>query len=149
MKIKKLLAILSAAMLSCCALGGTAFAEETEPVDYSQYQLGDVTMDGVVDVEDAQYALQIYADMMVGQDYIAKGWYTEEQIALGNVDGKTYVTKEGFLVSVDVEDVQLILMYYADKLSQKIGEQAAEEYISEKIRGYFNNPISREIKNEA
>ena len=149
MKKTKLFAVLSAAMLGCCAMGGTAFAEETEPVDYSKYQLGDVTLDGVVDVDDAQYALQIYADMMVGQDYIAKGWYTEEQIALGNVDGKYSDTCDGWLLPVDCDDVQLILRYYTDKLAQKIGQQAAEEYIVEKMLETFKNPIPREIKTEA
>ena len=53
MKLKKLFAFLSAGVLCCCALGGTAFAEETEPVDLSQYQMGDITMDGIVDLDDA------------------------------------------------------------------------------------------------
>ena len=149
MKKTKLLAALSAAMLGCCAMGGTAFAEETEPVDYSKYQLGDVTLDGVVDVDDAQYALQICTDMMACYDVIAKGWYTEEQIALGNVDGKYSDTGYGPILPVDCDDVQLILMYYTDKLSQKIGEQAAEEYIVEKMRKTLNNPIPREIMTEA
>ena len=149
MKKTKLFAVLSAAMLGCCAMGGTAFAEETEPVDYSQYQLGDVTLDGVVDVDDAQYALQIYVDMLACHDVIAKGWYTEEQIALGNVDGEFSEGCDGSLLPVDCVDCQLILMYYTDKIAQKIGQQAAEEYIIEKIRETRYNPISREIKTEA
>ncbi len=149
MKIKKLLAILSAAMLGCCALGGTAFAEETEPVDYSQYQLGDITMDGEVDVDDAQYALTIYTQMLACHDVIAKGWYTEEQIALGNVDGKYLDTGDDWLLPVGVDDAQLILMYYTDKLAQKVGQQAADEYIIKKMREWENNPIPREIKTEA
>lgn len=36
MKTTKLLAILSAAMLGCCAMGGAAFAEEAEPLDLTQ-----------------------------------------------------------------------------------------------------------------
>ena len=149
MKKTKLFAVLSAAMLGCCAMGGTAFAEEAEPVDYSQYQLGDINLDGEVDVEDSQYALQIYVDMMIGQDYMAMGWYTEEQIALGNVDGEFSEGCDGSLLPVDCADAQWILRYYTDKIAQKIGQQAAEEYIIEKMRETFSNPIPREIKTEA
>jgi len=145
MKKTKLLAVLSAAMLGCCAMGGTAFAEVAEPVDDSQYQLGDINLDGEVDVDDAQYAQTIFTQMLACHDVIAKGWYTEEQIALGNVDGKYLDTGDGWLLPVDVEDAQLILMYYTDKLAQKIGQQAADEYIIKKMREWLNNPIPREI----
>ncbi|MBR3269101.1 MAG: hypothetical protein IKI58_10335, partial [Oscillospiraceae bacterium] len=64
MKLRKLFAFLSAAVLGCCTLGGTAFAEETEPVDLSQYQMGDITMDGQVDLDDAQLALRTYVFML-------------------------------------------------------------------------------------
>ena len=149
MKKTKLFAVLSAAMLGCCAMGGTAFAEVAEPVDYSQYQLGDINLDGEVDVDDAQYAQTIFTQMLACHDVIAKGWYTEEQIALGNVDGKYSDTCDGWLLPVDCDDVQLILRYYTDKLAQKIGQQAAEEYIVEKMLETFNNPIPREIMTEA
>ncbi len=129
MKKTKLLAVLSAAMLGCCAFGGTAFAEETEPVDYSQYQLGDITMDGVVDVEDAQVALQIYTDRLALIDVIAKGHYTEEQIALGNVDG---ITDDifGILSPVSIDDAYFILLYYSERLSEKKPEMPLDEYVA-------------------
>ncbi|MBQ8921362.1 MAG: hypothetical protein IJ060_04275 [Oscillospiraceae bacterium] len=127
MKIKKLLAVLSAAMLSCCALGGTAFAEETEPVDYSQYQLGDITMDGKIDIEDAQLALQIYTDLLAQRDIFASGYITKERLALGDVDGiDEYIC--GTVSPVSIEDAYLILCYYSDRLCEKIPEIPMDEY---------------------
>ncbi|MBQ8921357.1 MAG: hypothetical protein IJ060_04250 [Oscillospiraceae bacterium] len=124
MKTKKILAILGAAMCSCCAVGGAAFAEETEPVDYSQYQLGDITMDGIVDVDDAQLALQCYtlslAELPQHIPY--------EQQLLGCVKGytRTYVIEDenGTIVRrnpyvADLLDSTMILVYYADSLAEK------------------------------
>ena len=118
MKKTKLFAVLSAAMLGCCAMGGTAFAEETEPVDYSQYQLGDITMDGVVDVEDAQLALQCYTNALAHHPFEQIPY---EQQLLGCV--KKFVvsyhieyaqedcTRDSIEV-ITVEEVQSITEYY-------------------------------------
>ncbi|MBQ8921509.1 MAG: hypothetical protein IJ060_05030 [Oscillospiraceae bacterium] len=118
MKTTKLFAVLSAAMLGCCALGGTAFAEEAEPVDYSQYQLGDVTMDGKVDIEDAQLALQCYTDALAYRpfDYTpyeqqllacVKGFVVSYHIEYAQEDR----TRDSIEV-ITIEEVQSISEYY-------------------------------------
>ena len=129
MKKTKLLAVLSAAMLGCCAMGGTAFAEEAEPVDYSKYQLGDITMDGNIDIADAQLALQIYTDLLAQRDIFASGYLTEERLALGNVDGvDDYVC--GTVSPVSIEDAYLILYYYSERLCEKIPEIPMDKYVA-------------------
>ena len=131
MKKTKLLAVLSAAMLGCCAMGGTAFAEETEPVDYSKYQLGDITMDGVVDVEDAQFMCQVYVQCLVAYDPVEEGWVTEQQIALGNIDRqvKTATYNEVTCVfPIDLEEAMCVLQYYTDSISGKLDGKTLEEY---------------------
>ena len=135
MKIKKLFAVLSAAMLGCCALGGTAFAEEAEPVDYSQYQLGDITMDGVVDVDDAQLALQCCADSYAEVTY-RSATYEQQLLACA----KGFITvgyreypdtgeSENTYHIVEVEDAQSILEYYVDAIAKKT-DQTFDEWIS-------------------
>ncbi|MBQ8921356.1 MAG: hypothetical protein IJ060_04245 [Oscillospiraceae bacterium] len=135
MKTKKTLAILGAAMCSCCAMGGGAFAEETKPVDYSQYQLGDITMDGIVDVDDAQLALQCYADTLAVLPF--KNIPYEQQL-LGCVRGFTTTATrvypeeertEVVTTVINVIDAQSILMYYVDDLAQKT-DQSFEGWVS-------------------
>ncbi|MBQ8920553.1 MAG: hypothetical protein IJ060_00110 [Oscillospiraceae bacterium] len=134
MKIKKLLAILSAVMLGCCALGGTAFAEETEPVDYSQYQLGDINLDGEVDIEDAQIAQQFYTDYYLAKKplgtTLASHGITEEQLKLGDIINYTNVTD----YPVTIEDAYLILSYYTDQLSLKAEGDTISVYVRKLIQ---------------
>ena len=129
MKKTKLLAVLSAAMLGCCAMGGTAFAEEAEPVDYSKYQLGDITMDGVVDVEDAQLVLDCYTRFLLRCDMVSRGWITEGQLALGNVDGREE-SASGIISPVTVEDALIILQYYSHTMTGKYSGMTIEEYVA-------------------
>ncbi len=144
MKIRKLLAILCAAMLGCCAFGGTAFAEGTEPVDYSQYQLGDITMDGVVDVEDAQLALQCFTEALAHQPF---KYIPYEQQLLVCARGFTIKThwvypqeNSSFDITyiIDIEDVQSILNYYSDSLSNKT-TLSYEEWIKadQRMQDYY------------
>ncbi|MBR6107208.1 MAG: hypothetical protein IKQ39_04285 [Oscillospiraceae bacterium] len=66
---KKILAILSAAVLGCCALTATAFAEETAAPETEQtYQPGDVDMDGEITAKDALMALQDYVDQLANKE---------------------------------------------------------------------------------
>ena len=116
MKKTKLLAVLSAAMLGCCAMGGTAFAEVAEPVDDSQYQLGDINLDGEVDVEDAQNAVRIFTQMLVHHDIIAKGWYTEEQIA----QGLGTQTTTGYKLGTFDEDTEIFFVMTPNGYDKKI-----------------------------
>ena len=135
MKLKKLFAFLSAGVLCCCALGGTAFAEETEPVDLSQYQMGDITMDGIVDLDDAQLALKCYVHSLAGKELLIP----YEQQLLGCIRG--YVQTERVVdendqvlfinqIIIDVTDAQEILDYYVATLA-KSTELTLEEYVAQ------------------
>jgi len=138
MKLKRVFAILSAAMLGCCALGGTAFAEETEPVDYSQYQLGDINLDGEVDIEDAQLALQFYTDYYLAKKplnvILASLGITEEQLVLGDIINESY-TEE---YSVTIEDAFMILSYYIDTLCLKTEGDTISVYVRKLIQAGKN-----------
>ena len=128
MKTKKLFAILSAAMLGCCALGGTAFAEETEPLDLTQYQMGDINIDGEVDVEDAQIALQLYSDYLAGysaDESYQRAGITAEQAKLGDIVSESAATD----CLNDLSDAFYILSYYADSLSKKSEGETVTAYI--------------------
>ncbi len=128
MKLKRLFAFLSAAVLGCCALGGTAFAEETEPAATQEYQLGDITMDGEINIDDAQLALSVYTWMLSHVDPVQKHFVTEEQLALGNVDGIERLVF-GRTAPVDLNDALFILYYYNDTLAYKTEGMDIEEYI--------------------
>ncbi|MBR3269100.1 MAG: hypothetical protein IKI58_10330 [Oscillospiraceae bacterium] len=125
MKLRKLFAFLSAGVLGCCALGGTAFAEETEPVDLSQYQMGDINMDGQVDLDDAQLALRTYVFMLAQKDVKECLGVTEEQIKLADVI--SYSTEKNSYL--DAADAQVILEYYTDQLSEKSTADTISEFI--------------------
>ena len=129
MKLRKLFAFLSAAVLGCCTLGGTAFAEETEPVDLSQYQMGDITMDGQVDLDDAQLALRTYVFMLAQKDVKECLGVTEEQIKLADVI--RYSTEKNS--HLDAADAHVILEYYTDQLSGKYTVESITEYIQVRV----------------
>ncbi len=135
MKIRKLLAILCAAMLGCCAFGGAAFAEGTEPVDYSQYQLGDITMDGVVDVEDVQLALDCCTDSLALRPFYhipyeqqllacAKGFVVLYHIEYAQEDR----TRDSIEV-ITIAEVQSILQYYAQCGLAKKSDLSYEQWV--------------------
>ncbi|MBR3269098.1 MAG: hypothetical protein IKI58_10320 [Oscillospiraceae bacterium] len=129
MKLRKLFAFLSAGVLCCCALGGTAFAEETEPAAPQEYQLGDITMDGEINIDDAQLALRVYTWMLSHVDPVQKHFVTEEQLALGNVDG-IESNVNGITSPIDLDDATFILYYYTDALAYKTEGMNIEEYIA-------------------
>ena len=125
MKKTKLFAVLSAAMLGCCAMGGTAFAEEAEPVDYSKYQLGDINLDGEVDVDDAQFALQCYSDSLAHQRFKSAPY---EQQLLACSKGFIIISHREYPDTgetedvprvLDVDDVNPIMKYYVNHLAKK------------------------------
>ncbi len=132
MKIRILFAILCAAMLGCCAFGGTAYAEETKTLDLTQYQMGDINLDGEVDVEDAQIALIISAHNLAQrapETYLDSLGITEEQMLLGDVirDARESADR------IDADDAQQILIYYCDKLSGKSTGETIGEYTQRKM----------------
>lgn len=121
---KKIFAAMCAAVLGCCTLAGTASAAENAPVDYAAYQLGDITMNGVVDIEDAQLALQTYVFAMAKED---PGIPYEQQL-LGCVKGFTVTESREYPEEnkktethtvVNVTDAQVILLYYLAVLSKQ------------------------------
>ena len=100
---KKKFAALTASLMLCGMLTAPVSAAETE------LQMGDVNLDGVVDVSDAQLLLLDYASLMVGNE----GILTAEQREIGNVDGEENpVTHSQTLSPVDVRDAQLVMSYY-------------------------------------
>lgn len=121
---KKIFAAMCAAILGCCASAGTASAAENAPVDYSKYQLGDITMDGIVGIEDAQLALQTYVFEMACVD---SGIPYEQQL-LGCVKGFTIIESREYPAEnkkteknqvINALDAQVILMYYVDALAKQ------------------------------
>ena len=156
MKLNKIFAILSAARLGCCALGGTAFAEEAEPVDYSKYQLGDINLDGEVAIDDAQLALQCYADALANRPFVnipydqqllacAKGFVVSTHVVYPQEDRTVETTRV-----ITIEEAQDILNYYCECVLAKKSDLSYEEWIaaqedqqaifSAMYNEYVNNP---------
>ncbi len=119
--MKKMIAVLSAAVLCCGALTAPVFAEE-EPA--KEYMLGDVDGDGEVTVADAQLVLDAYAQALVGNPIEL----TDEQVERSHVLG---MEKEGTL---DAIDAQIILQYSVKKLAG---------YTDEELKDFFANIASR------
>lgn len=110
---KKLFAAIAAGAMLCGMLTAPVSAAET-------YQKGDINMDGIVDVKDVQLALEDYVELIVGN----KGFLTEEQRNLGNVNGETQistirVSQKEYKLVVDIQDIQLILFYYTEHLTDE------------------------------
>ena len=131
--MKKMIAVLSAAVLCCGALTAPVFAEE-EPA--KEYMLGDVNTDGIIDSNDAMIALQCYVKSMIGVSPYER--VTEEQYKLAKVchndfrytvcgyitdenGGKILDKEHPFEIAdpVTCDDAQLILQYYALNLAGK------------------------------
>ena len=106
--MKKILAMLSAAVLGCCMLTAPAFAADEAAQETEQtYQLGDVDMDGEITAADAQLVLREYVKRLA----LSGGSLNDEQIARSHVlgleaPGKVYST-----------DAMLILQYSVKKLA--------------------------------
>ena len=106
--MKKIFAMLSAAVLGCCMLTAPAFAADEAASETEQtYQLGDVDMDGEVTAKDAQLVLRAYVKLMAQRSCIL----TKQQVALSHVSGKEGTDR------VYIENAQAILMYSVKKLA--------------------------------
>ena len=119
--MKKMIAVLSAAVLCCGALTAPVFAEE-EPA--KEYMLGDIDEDGEVTVADAQLVLDAYAQALVGNPIEL----TDAQVERSHVLG---LEKEGTL---DATDAQIILQYSVKKLAG---------YTDEELKDFFANIANR------
>jgi len=119
--MKKMIAVLSAAVLCCGALTAPVFAEE-EPA--KEYMLGDIDEDGEITVTDAQLVAQAYVDAVVGKPIDL----TDEQVARSHVLGRE---EEGYLY---ITDAQAILMYSVKKLAG---------YTDEELKDFFANIANR------
>ena len=133
--MKKILAMLSAAVLGCCMLTAPAFAADEAAQETEQtYQLGDVDMDGEVTAKDAQLALKLYVHSIALFNPFQ--FVTEEQYNLANIvhldDSLTvadfYIDEKGYRCTipgtefvindgVDATDAWFILKYYVIKLA--------------------------------
>ena len=120
--MKKMIAVLSAAVLCCGALTAPVFAEE-EPA--KEYMLGDIDGDGEVTVADAQLVLDAYAQALVRNPIEL----TDEQVERSHVLGRE---EEGYLY---ITDAQAILMYSVKKLAG---------YPDEELKDYLANFASRQ-----
>ena len=136
---KKILAILSAAVLGCCALTAPAFAEETAAPETEQtYQLGDVDMDGEITAKDALLVLRACVKKLA----LRPCGLTEQQVQLSHISGKE---RADYLY---VQDAQGILEYAVHKLAG-YSEQELEiwfsDYLSKWDYNYLNLSGGRAI----
>ena len=109
---KKLFAALAAGTMLCGMLTAPVSAAETK------YQTGDVNMNGAVDIEDAQLALQFWCTSIAYK----QGDLTEEQQALGNVDGEVTTIKweKGQIdTPISMRDAQILLIYYTRRMTNQ------------------------------
>ena len=120
--MKKMIAVLSAAVLCCGALTAPVFAEE-EPA--KEYMLGDIDEDGEVTVDDAQLVLLSLVHSLVRNPIEV----TDEQVERSHVLG---LEEEGYLY---ITDAQAILMYSVNKLAG---------YTDEELKDYLANFASRQ-----
>ena len=115
--MKKMIAVLSAAVLCCGALTAPVFAED-EPA--KEYMLGDIDEDGEVTVTDAQLVADSWCRAIIGLPVKL----TDEQIERSHVFGRE---EEGCIY---ILDAQAILMYSAHRLAG---------YTHEALKDYFAN----------
>ena len=113
--MKKMIAVLSAAVLCCGALTAPVFAEE-EPA--KEYMLGDIDEDGEITVTDAQLVLDSFCRALV----LLPVELTDEQVARSHVLGRE---EEGYLY---ITDAQAILMYSVKKLAGYTDEELKDFY---------------------
>ena len=112
---KKLFAAIAAGAMLCGMLTAPVSAAET-------YKKGDVNMDGVIDVEDAQLVLQEYAMVMVAKH--DKGILSSEQYALAQV------TSEPLTANL-LWNAYFILAYATECLADaSVAEQDISDWIA-------------------
>ncbi|MBR3267687.1 MAG: hypothetical protein IKI58_03010 [Oscillospiraceae bacterium] len=95
-----------------------------------KYQLGDIDMNGIVDLSDALIALYYYGWVLSGQSLDQKYSLTEEQLILGNVDGVERMLF-GKAVPVDYCDAVFIQRYYTKTIAEKIPPITLEQYMAD------------------
>ena len=125
---KKLLAAIAAGAMLCGMLTAPVSAAET-------YQKGDVNMDGVVDVADAQLVVEAYVSYFSGKGCIL----TEAQIQLASITSRTttdVITNQ--TISINVSDAQVILRYATDRITQLP--------VPDDIESYYEQVIKKEMK---
>ncbi|MBR6716899.1 MAG: hypothetical protein IKI77_00940 [Oscillospiraceae bacterium] len=126
---KKMLAALAASVMLCGVLSAPASA--------AAYKKGDINMDGEITAADAQLALIDYTEYLVaGMDHIL----TEEQLELGNIDGKFKETTDemGTRISgVTAREAQAILYYYTACVADSgLKEVEIVDYLAEYYPNY-------------
>jgi len=110
---KKLFAVIAAAMTGLCCLAAPVSAEQT-------CKMGDVNMDGEIDLGDAQLALKEYTVCTLGQK---EHWLPEEQIGLAMVADRSKLVidpeqdylhraSDYFKDHVSLNDANAILQYF-------------------------------------
>ncbi len=103
-------AALTAGTLLCGMLTAPVSAAET-------YQMGDVNMDGVVNIEDAQLILNVYMTFLVGDSDQTE--FSDEQVKLATITGITASTlSRKHQIPFSVCDAQVVLRYTVDHLAQ-------------------------------
>ncbi len=114
---KKLFAAIAAGAMLCGMLTAPVSAAET-------YKKGDVNMDGIVDVQDAQRVLIAYLEFLTGNGCT----FTPEQIELCSITKSTTSDPRGNTVAFDVGDAQVLLAYSVDRIAQIPGTDEVIEY---------------------
>ena len=99
---KKLFAVIAAAMTGLCCLAAPVSAEQT-------CKMGDVNMDGEIDLGDAQLALREFTYHTLGQK--KDKWLSDEQIQLAMIVESKYRNANA-MDCVDLQDAWFILKYY-------------------------------------
>lgn len=97
---------------------GLFYAYATEDSQNAVYQMGDVNKDGLVNTDDAQEILAIYAENQTNGDG------EDTYIKYGDLD------KDGI---VDATDASFLLKYIAVKTADASGEYGFEDFESEYI----------------
>ena len=125
--MKKILAMLSAAVLGCCMLTAPAFAADEAAQETGQtYQLGDVDMDGEITARDALIVLRAYTMYLA---YVPCE-LTEQQVLLGDVttcDSYEHGKDNAYVISAF--DAQCILQYYVECMAGKCDGMSVKDYV--------------------
>ena len=103
---KKIFAALAAAVTGLCCLAAPVSAE-------SQYRMGDVNRDGIINLEDAILALKEYTAVKIGQ-YPLGTVLDDEQRSLAMVTDRSILEENAEYAQdhVVLEDVFILLSYY-------------------------------------
>lgn len=120
--MKRLFATVLAGAMLCTGIPAlTASAEETT------YQLGDVTMDGKIDMDDAILILRYYVrETFMGETDLLN----DEQRALADVEHTIYpTTSTGSPITVT--DARMVLIYYVTTSVLGYSNLTMEEFVAD------------------